>query len=262
MNLFTISDPKFFITGKLWYLRKVLPPLHPAAFWMSLIDKPMLLAVDVEALQVKCAVNIVMSIPHMPKKSFTYQAIVSGLTCVKQIWYDKTYDKTSCCGVPFRFSRKRSVCDLYSMRQLIIQSFSLGLNDWKTKRGWCLPGLFVFWIVSMWKVYFPWAKTNQSTLRLLMVWLHYPLSRQSKVHNFLVRRSMDNRLFAGNESICWRMIFFRSDAPSQMMKHQYLLRQMGFPWQWRHRHQQCYVSTIRYLGLLPWRHALFYQNAP
>ena len=85
----------------------------------------MLLAVDVEALQVKCAVNIVMSIPHMPKKSFTYQAIVCE-------WTDLcgyAYDKTSCCGVPFRFSRKRSVCDLYSMRQLIIQSFSLGLND-------------------------------------------------------------------------------------------------------------------------------------
>ena len=92
---------------------------------MSLIDKPMLLAADVEALRVECAVNIAMSISHSPKKSFTYQAIVCGLTGL----CGYAYDKISCCGVPSRFSFKRSVRDLYSLRQLIIKSFSLGLND-------------------------------------------------------------------------------------------------------------------------------------
>ena len=85
----------------------------------------MLSAVDVEVLRVECAVNIVMSIPHMPKKSFTYQAIVCEL--IGLCGY--AYDKISCCGVPSKFSLKRSVRDLYSMRQLIVQSFSLGLND-------------------------------------------------------------------------------------------------------------------------------------
>ena len=47
---------------------------------MFLIDKPMLFAVYVEGIQVVCAVNIVMPIPHMPKKSFTCQAIVCELT--------------------------------------------------------------------------------------------------------------------------------------------------------------------------------------
>ena len=85
----------------------------------------MLFAVDVEALRVECAVNILMSIPYMPEKSFTYRAIVCELT---GLW-GYTYDKISSCGVPSQFSLKRSVRDLYSMRQLIIQGFSLGLND-------------------------------------------------------------------------------------------------------------------------------------
>ena len=72
-------------------------PPWPAAFLMSLIDKPMLFAVDVEALRIECAVNIVMSIPHMPKKSFTYQVIVCDL--IGLCGY--AYDKISCCGSPF-----------------------------------------------------------------------------------------------------------------------------------------------------------------
>ena len=92
---------------------------------MSLIHKPMLFADDIEALQVECAVNIIMSIPHMPKKGFTYRAIVCELTGL----CGKTYEKISCCVVPSRFSLKRSVPDIYSLRQLIIQSLSLGLND-------------------------------------------------------------------------------------------------------------------------------------
>ena len=85
----------------------------------------MLFAVDVEALRVECTVNIVMPIPHMPKKSFTYQAIVCELTGL----CGYAYDKISCCGVPSKFSLKRSVRDLYYSRQLIIQSLSLGSND-------------------------------------------------------------------------------------------------------------------------------------
>ena len=83
---------------------------------MSLIDKPMLLAVDIEALRVECVVNIVISIPHMPKKSFKYQEIVCELTGL----CGHAYDKISCRGVLSRFSLERSVRDLYSIRQLII----------------------------------------------------------------------------------------------------------------------------------------------
>ena len=76
----------------------------------------MLFVVNVEALRAECAVTIAMSIPHMPKKNFT-----------KKIGY--SYDKLSYCGVPSRFSLKRSMCDLYSLRQLIILSFPLDSND-------------------------------------------------------------------------------------------------------------------------------------
>ena len=76
----------------------------------------MLLAVDIEALRVEYAVNIVISIPHMPEKSFKYEAIVCELTGL----CGYAYDKISCRGVPSRFSLKRSVRDLYSMRQFII----------------------------------------------------------------------------------------------------------------------------------------------
>ena len=89
----------------------------------------MLFAVDAEALRVKCAVNIVMSIPHMPKKSFTNRAVVCELTGL----CGYGFDKISCCGFLSRFSLKRSLCDLYSLRQLIMQSSSLGPNDWNTK---------------------------------------------------------------------------------------------------------------------------------
>ena len=74
------TSSEMFSTGKLQHLRKVLSQLHPAAFLMSLIDKPMLFADDIEALRVESAVNIIMSIPHMPKKGFTYRAIVCELT--------------------------------------------------------------------------------------------------------------------------------------------------------------------------------------
>ena len=40
----------------------------------------MLFAVDVKALRVECAVNIVMPIPHVPKRKFAYRAVVSKLT--------------------------------------------------------------------------------------------------------------------------------------------------------------------------------------
>ena len=66
-----------------------------------------------------------MSIPHMPKKSFTYQAIACELT--ELCGY--AYYKISCYGVLSRFSFKKSVRDLYSLRQLIMQSFSLDSND-------------------------------------------------------------------------------------------------------------------------------------
>ena len=50
---------------------------------MFLIDKPMLFAVFFEGIQVVCAVNIVMPIPHMPKKSLhVKQLFVSWLVCV------------------------------------------------------------------------------------------------------------------------------------------------------------------------------------
>ena len=91
----------------------------------------MLFAVDVEALRVEYVVNIIISIPHMPKKSFTYRAIASELTGL----CGHAYDKISCCGVPSIFSIKRSVRDLYSVRQIIMQSFSLALNDSKIKGG-------------------------------------------------------------------------------------------------------------------------------
>ena len=99
----------------------------------------MLFAVDLEALRVECVVNIVISIPHMPKKIFTYRVIVCELTGL----CGYAYDKISCCCVPTSFSLKRSVRDLYSLRQLIIQSFSLGLNDLKTK-GVDVPLVFIF----------------------------------------------------------------------------------------------------------------------
>ena len=92
---------------------------------MSLIDNPMLFVVNVEALRAECAVTIAMSIPHMPKKNFTYRVIVCEFTG----FCGYSYDKLSYCGVPSRFSLKRSMCDLYSLRQLIILSFPLDSND-------------------------------------------------------------------------------------------------------------------------------------
>ena len=47
---------------------------------MSLIDNPVLFAINIEALWVECEESIVMSILHMHQKSFTYQAIVFELT--------------------------------------------------------------------------------------------------------------------------------------------------------------------------------------
>ena len=75
-----------------------------------------------------------------PKKRFTYRAIVCELTALCRYSYDK---------IPSGFSLKRSICYLYSLRQLIMQNFSLGSNDWKTKRGWCLPGLVDFLVALM-----------------------------------------------------------------------------------------------------------------
>ena len=92
---------------------------------MSLIDNPMLFVVNVEALRAECAVTIAMSIPHMPKKNFTYRVIVCEFTG----FCGYSYDKLSYCGVPSRFSLKRSMRDLYSLRQLIMLSFSLGSDD-------------------------------------------------------------------------------------------------------------------------------------
>ena len=99
---------------------------YPTAFLMSLIDKPMLFAVNIGALRVECAVNMVMRIPYMPKKTFTYRAIVCELTGL----CGYACDKVSCCGVPLsnnaeciytyrnRFSLKRSVCDLYTFKAI------------------------------------------------------------------------------------------------------------------------------------------------
>ena len=92
---------------------------------MSLIGNPMLFAVNVEALQAECPVNIVMSFPHMPKKKFTYRVIVCELTGFSGY----SFDKLSYCSVPSRFSLKRSMRDRYSLRQLIMLSFSLVSND-------------------------------------------------------------------------------------------------------------------------------------
>ena len=113
-------------------------------FSVSMIDQPILFAVDIEALRVECAVNIVMSIPHMPKESFTYRAIVCELTAL----CGYAYDKISCCGVSSRFFLKRSVCDLYFLRQLIFK-FLIEFKWLKKPVGLCLPGLAVFWIVLM-----------------------------------------------------------------------------------------------------------------
>ena len=65
----------------------------------------------------------------MPKKSFTYQAIACELTELCRY----AYYKISCYGVLSRFSFKKSVRDLYSLRQLIMQSFSMDSNDWNNK---------------------------------------------------------------------------------------------------------------------------------
>ena len=40
----------------------------------------MLFAVNVKVLRVECTVNIVMPIPHVPKRKFAYRAVVSKLT--------------------------------------------------------------------------------------------------------------------------------------------------------------------------------------
>ena len=56
------------------------------------------------------------------------------------LWFDwlayecKWQNKLLWC--PFQLLFKRSVCCLYSLMQLIIQSFALGSNDWNTKGGW------------------------------------------------------------------------------------------------------------------------------
>ena len=69
-----------FSIGMIYYLQKVLFSLYPASFWMFLIDNPMLFAVNVKVLRVECTVNIVMPIPHVPKRKFSYRAVVSKLT--------------------------------------------------------------------------------------------------------------------------------------------------------------------------------------
>ena len=86
----------------------------------------MLFAVNVEALRAECAVNIVTSIPHMPKKNLHIKIYI---VCELTGFCGYSYDKLSYCGVPSRFSLKRSMRDLYSLRQLIILSFSLGSDD-------------------------------------------------------------------------------------------------------------------------------------
>ena len=114
-----------------------------------------------------------------PKKRFTYRTIVCELTALCRYSYDKIHS---------RFSLKRSICDLYSLRQLIMQNFSLGSNDWKIKRRWCLPGLVDFLVALMYMLHEPkltyllWGYCG---------WLRCPVSRKSKVHNFWVTRSMD-----------------------------------------------------------------------
>ena len=50
-------------------------PFQPAAFCISLIESPMLLALLVDALQMECVVNTVMSIPAIARKSFIYLVI-------------------------------------------------------------------------------------------------------------------------------------------------------------------------------------------
>ena len=82
-----------------------------------------------------------MSIPHMPKKSFTYRAIVCELAGLCR--YE--YDKISCCGALYMFSLKRTVRDLYYLRQLIMQSFSFRSNDWKTKGFLVLLFFGLYW---------------------------------------------------------------------------------------------------------------------
>ena len=79
------------------------------------------------------------------------------------------------------------------------------------------------------------------TADVLSIWI-----RMWRLNSFL-HNVLKPNLEASNSKIlmccwffCWEcppVLFWLSDAPSQMMGHQDLLWQMGFPWQWRHRHQ-------------------------
>ena len=94
---------------------------------------------------------------------------------------------------------------IYILCGINYAKFLIGFKWLKQQRGLISP--WSRWFLNCMDVEsVPCARTDLSTLRLLMLWLRCPLSRKSKVYNFLVRESMYNMLFAGNESMYWRMI--------------------------------------------------------
>ena len=53
----------------------MLLPFQLTAFCISLIESPILLALLVDALRMKCVVNIIMTIPAIVISSYTYLAM-------------------------------------------------------------------------------------------------------------------------------------------------------------------------------------------
>ena len=118
VNALTSSSQKCVIIGNLQCFRNVLLLFQPAAFCISLIESPILLALLVDALRTECVVNTVMSIPVIARKSFIHIAMDCEFTGLN----GQAYDKINSCGFPSRFSLTRSDLFLYSCKQSMIHN--------------------------------------------------------------------------------------------------------------------------------------------